>query len=41
MQIFVVDRPATVWHKMGQSMDVPSYGNEITKNKIVVNFQPV
>jgi len=41
MQIFVVDRPATVVHKMGHSLGVPSYGNGIIKNKVVINFQQV
>jgi len=41
MQVFVVDKPAAVWHKMGHSMGVPFYGNEITKSKVVINFQPV
>ena len=42
MQILVVDTHATVGRKMGPSiMGVPSYGNGITKNKLVINFQPV
>jgi len=41
MQIFVVDTHATVWCNMGPSMGVPSNGNGITKNKLVINFQPV
>ena len=41
MQIFVVYTHATVWRKMGPSIGVPSYGNGITKNKPVINFQPV
>jgi len=40
MQIFLVDRPATVVHKKGHSLGVPSCGNGSTKNIIVINFQP-
>jgi len=36
-----VDTHAIVWRKLGPSMGVPSYGNGITKNKLVINFQPV
>jgi len=35
-----VDTHATVWRKMGPSMGVPSFGNGIIKNKLVINFQP-